>query len=191
MRKSSRMAPKEKQTIEIEKTHRDPLPSFNQAVTVDCSDFLGTALIPVLASSPALKSGTFRLPSAGSLLKPSRWVRAVSVAGATRWLPQLSLMRLSPWPPFQYFFLMQLANKYANRRKLRLPLPPLLIRRLPARTRHHPPPTLPPSLPRQPSPEQIFSKPSASSLFSVSLLLFSNCKIPLTAPLASSFFSWE
>src|SRR5947208_16137854 len=44
MRKSSRMAPKEKQTIEIEKTHRDPLPSFNQAVTVDCSDFLGTAL---------------------------------------------------------------------------------------------------------------------------------------------------
>src|SRR5438046_9824023 len=44
MRKSSRMAPKEKQTIEIEKTDRDPLPSFNQAVTVDCSDFLGTAL---------------------------------------------------------------------------------------------------------------------------------------------------
>src|SRR5206468_7252213 len=40
------MAPKEKQQIEIEKTHRDPLPSFNQAVTVDCSDFLGTALIP-------------------------------------------------------------------------------------------------------------------------------------------------
>src|SRR5437879_7212803 len=38
------MAPKEKQQIEIEKTHRDPLPSFNQAVTVDCSDFLGTAL---------------------------------------------------------------------------------------------------------------------------------------------------
>jgi len=39
------MAPKEKQTIEIEKTHRDPLLSFNQAVTVGCSDFLGTALI--------------------------------------------------------------------------------------------------------------------------------------------------
>jgi hypothetical protein len=39
------MAPKEKQKIEIEKTHRDPLLSFNQAVTVDCSDFLGTALI--------------------------------------------------------------------------------------------------------------------------------------------------
>ena len=34
-----------KQTIEIEKTHGDPLLSFNQAVTVDCSDFLGTALI--------------------------------------------------------------------------------------------------------------------------------------------------
>src|SRR5437660_6775627 len=45
MRKSSRMAPKEKQKIEIEKTHRDPLLSFNQAVTVDCSDFLGTALM--------------------------------------------------------------------------------------------------------------------------------------------------
>jgi len=39
------MAPKEKQKIEIEKTHRDPLLSFNQGVTVDCSDFLGTALI--------------------------------------------------------------------------------------------------------------------------------------------------
>ena len=39
------MAPKEKQTIEIEKTHGDPLLPFNQAVTVDCSDFLGTALI--------------------------------------------------------------------------------------------------------------------------------------------------
>jgi hypothetical protein len=38
------MAPKEKQTIEIEKTHRDPLLSFNQAVTANCSDFLGTAL---------------------------------------------------------------------------------------------------------------------------------------------------
>src|SRR5204862_6479386 len=47
MRKSSRMAPKEKQTIEIEKTDRDPLLSFNQAVTVDCSDFLGTALMPI------------------------------------------------------------------------------------------------------------------------------------------------
>src|SRR5205823_4348351 len=39
------MAPKEKQKIEIEKTHGDPLLSFNQAVTVDCPDFLGTALI--------------------------------------------------------------------------------------------------------------------------------------------------
>ena len=38
------MAPNEKQKIEIEKTHRDTLLSFNQAVTVDCSDFLGTAL---------------------------------------------------------------------------------------------------------------------------------------------------
>ena len=42
------MAPKEKQTIEIEKTHRDPLLSFNQAVTVGCSDFLGTALVPTI-----------------------------------------------------------------------------------------------------------------------------------------------
>jgi len=41
---SRRMAPKEKQTIEIEKTHGDPLLSFYQAVTVDCSDFLGTTL---------------------------------------------------------------------------------------------------------------------------------------------------
>jgi hypothetical protein len=42
------MAPKEKQKIEIEKSHRDPLLSFNQAVTVDCSDFLGTALMYIL-----------------------------------------------------------------------------------------------------------------------------------------------
>jgi hypothetical protein len=42
------MAPKQRQKIEIEKTHRDPLLSFNQAVTVDCSDFLGTALIDEL-----------------------------------------------------------------------------------------------------------------------------------------------
>jgi len=41
------MAPKEKQKIEIEKSHRDPLLSFNQAVTVDCSDFLGTALVRI------------------------------------------------------------------------------------------------------------------------------------------------
>jgi len=33
--------PKEKQKIEIEKSHRDPLLSFNQAVTVDCRTFLG------------------------------------------------------------------------------------------------------------------------------------------------------
>jgi hypothetical protein len=38
------MAPKETQKIEIEKTHRDPLLSFNQAVTVDGANFLGTAL---------------------------------------------------------------------------------------------------------------------------------------------------
>jgi hypothetical protein len=39
------MAPKERQKIEIEKTHRDPLLSFHQAVTANCSDFLGTVLI--------------------------------------------------------------------------------------------------------------------------------------------------
>jgi len=39
------MAPKEKQKIEIEKTYGDPLLSFHQAVTVNYSDFLGTALI--------------------------------------------------------------------------------------------------------------------------------------------------
>jgi serine/threonine-protein kinase len=38
------MARREKQTIEIEKTHRNPLPSFHQAVTPNYSDFLGTAL---------------------------------------------------------------------------------------------------------------------------------------------------
>jgi hypothetical protein len=39
------MGPNEKQKIEIEKLHRDPLPPLNQAVTADYSDFLGTALI--------------------------------------------------------------------------------------------------------------------------------------------------
>jgi hypothetical protein len=39
------MGPNEKQKIEIEKLHRDPLPQPNQAVTADYSDFLGTALI--------------------------------------------------------------------------------------------------------------------------------------------------
>jgi hypothetical protein len=39
------MAPKVKQKIEIEKSHKDPLLSFHQAVTMVCSDFLGTALI--------------------------------------------------------------------------------------------------------------------------------------------------
>jgi hypothetical protein len=38
------MAPKEEQKIQIEKTHKDPLLSIIQAVTLDSSDFLGTAL---------------------------------------------------------------------------------------------------------------------------------------------------
>jgi hypothetical protein len=49
------MVPKQRQEIEIEKTHRDPLLSFNQAVTVDCSDFLGTALIRDLCYSKCCK----------------------------------------------------------------------------------------------------------------------------------------
>ena len=42
------MGPKEKQKIEIEKLHWDPLPPLNQAVTADYSDFLGTALTHAL-----------------------------------------------------------------------------------------------------------------------------------------------
>jgi hypothetical protein len=58
------MAPKEKQKIEIEKSHRDPLLSFNQAVTVDCSDFLGTALFLKLkdrSAGPFKSFGTLTL----------------------------------------------------------------------------------------------------------------------------------
>ncbi len=39
------MPPKKKQSIEIEKTHRNPLPSFHQAVTSNRQNFLGTALV--------------------------------------------------------------------------------------------------------------------------------------------------
>jgi hypothetical protein len=35
------MTRRKKQTIEIEKTHQNPLPPFNQAVTSNYSDFLG------------------------------------------------------------------------------------------------------------------------------------------------------
>jgi hypothetical protein len=59
------MAPKERQKIEIEKTHRDLLLSFNQAVTVDCSDFLGTALL----SSQFYKSFPFNTPFVTNPLK--------------------------------------------------------------------------------------------------------------------------
>ena|SRR6266581_1707439 len=58
MRKSRRMEPKETLTIEIEKTHRDPLLAFNQTVTADCSDFLGTALIRNIKSG--YNKGTIR-----------------------------------------------------------------------------------------------------------------------------------
>ncbi len=37
--------PKMKQKIEIEKTHLDPLLPTFQAVTTNCTDFLGTVLI--------------------------------------------------------------------------------------------------------------------------------------------------
>jgi hypothetical protein len=53
------MAPKEKQKIEIEKSHRDPLLSFNQAVTVDCSDFLGTALTQKYQSGMLANPGKY------------------------------------------------------------------------------------------------------------------------------------
>ena len=42
--RSNGMASKQRQKIETEKTHGDPLLSFNQPVTADCPDFLGTAL---------------------------------------------------------------------------------------------------------------------------------------------------
>jgi Tol biopolymer transport system component len=58
------MAPKEKQKIEIEKSHRNPLLSFNQAVTLDCSDFLGTALMQTLKVT--------RVPGSEDLWSP-RW----------------------------------------------------------------------------------------------------------------------
>jgi hypothetical protein len=54
------MAPKQRQKIEIEKTHRDPLLSFNQAVTVDCSDFLGTALIPTQCNNVTFSAPAWR-----------------------------------------------------------------------------------------------------------------------------------
>jgi hypothetical protein len=46
------MAPKGAQKIEIEKTHGDPLPSLNQAVTENYPDFLGTALVYVFRHAP-------------------------------------------------------------------------------------------------------------------------------------------
>src|SRR5271166_3961441 len=77
------MAPKEKQKIEIEKSHRDPLLSFNQAVTVDCSDFLGTALkVTLLATSSNIGSfiallGEFAQTPlrASNLTSPQCWPR--------------------------------------------------------------------------------------------------------------------
>ena len=68
------MAPNEKQKIEIEKTHRDTLLSFNQAVTVDCSDFLGTALTRNMKKAyckPSLKGlGLLRVVTKFSAVMP-------------------------------------------------------------------------------------------------------------------------
>ena len=49
------MVPRERQKIEIEKTHEAPLHSLSQAVTENCSDFLGTALMANLIALFALK----------------------------------------------------------------------------------------------------------------------------------------
>jgi hypothetical protein len=48
------MLPKERQEIEIEKPHPDPLLSLHQSVTACCSHFLGTAL------SLNIKAGMWR-----------------------------------------------------------------------------------------------------------------------------------
>jgi hypothetical protein len=48
------MGPNEKQKIEIDKLHWDPLPPLNQAVTADYIDFLGTALSSIERSAAHL-----------------------------------------------------------------------------------------------------------------------------------------
>jgi hypothetical protein len=74
------MAPKEKQKIEIKKTHRDPFLSFNQAVTVDCSDFLGTALIRIYKCSQA-SSAEESLKCCAALFAVSTEASGFSVMG--------------------------------------------------------------------------------------------------------------
>jgi hypothetical protein len=49
------MLPKERQEIEIEKPHPDPLLSLHQPVTACCSHFLGTALISDYEAIPQLE----------------------------------------------------------------------------------------------------------------------------------------
>ncbi|HEY6388232.1 MAG TPA: hypothetical protein VIX91_21335 [Candidatus Acidoferrum sp.] len=93
------MAPKQRQKIEIEKTHRDPLLSFNQAVTVDCSDFLGTALEFGMKSrvrgehKPYPRLAGFSLANAAKLLKIQGVFSVTPLAGRdTRLYIQLVLM---------------------------------------------------------------------------------------------------
>jgi len=52
------MARRKEQTIEIDKTHRNPLPSFRQAVTPNYSDVLGAALYYNQKISVALPPGS-------------------------------------------------------------------------------------------------------------------------------------
>jgi hypothetical protein len=64
------MAPKPRQGIEIEKTHRDPLLSFNQPVTADCSDFLGTALCLAAIGVFLLFGATMACLAGTTLVRP-------------------------------------------------------------------------------------------------------------------------
>ena len=103
MRKSSRMAPKEKQTIEIEKTDRDPLLSFNQAVTVDCSDFLGTALVNTMYSCPAARAKSVKVCASNfdgsNRLGNSRYSASLMPAGVGVIMGQEATLASAYGPP--------------------------------------------------------------------------------------------
>jgi hypothetical protein len=73
------MAPKETQKIEIEKTHRDPLLSFNQALTMDGANFLGTAL------KEMVENYRIELELPTRLDKPSRLEVKLSEGSRVRW----------------------------------------------------------------------------------------------------------
>ena len=79
------MGPNEKQKIEIEKLHRDPLPPLNQAVKADYSDFLGTALDCYLR----------RL----GCIKPHPRIRHRVKGGTTKWnITETLRIRVEPKP---------------------------------------------------------------------------------------------